>query len=109
MSEKEPPSELWTTFKGGVAVAFGIPILLVVALLGAGSIGRLVSNSAGSVTMLFLMPIGFIGLTQFIYIGPMIYRAGKQGREGFRNGLLVGAGIIFLLQTACMALVFGSR
>ena len=47
--------------------------------------------------------IGFvaIGLTQLLYVIPAIIIASRKGRKGIVKGLIIMAGITFLLNAAC--------
>jgi len=57
--------------------------------------------------LLFLHPPGvvLIGLVQLIYIIPAIIIANVKGRKGIVQGLLIGAGITFLVNAACFGIV----
>jgi len=49
-----------------------------------------------------------IGLTQFIYLGPALVWAGVKGKKGLLQGMLIGAGITFLVNVACFGYVMYS-
>lgn len=48
----------------------------------------------------FFAYFGF-GLTQLIYIIPVVYLARAKGWSDFAKGLIIGASILLLLNTAC--------
>ncbi|SFE80226.1 hypothetical protein SAMN05216378_4122 [Paenibacillus catalpae] len=55
--------------------------------------------------LLFLFPIGFflIGIAQIVYLLPAILIFNKK--TGIVQGLLIGAGITFLVNAACFGLL----
>lgn len=55
--------------------------------------------------LLFLFPIAFffIGIAQLVYVLPAIVVFHR--RKGILQGLLIGAGITFLLNAACFGLL----
>jgi len=57
--------------------------------------------------LLFLVPpaIFFIGLTQLIYVIPAAIIAFSKGKKEIGQGILIGAGITFLVNTACFGAV----
>lgn len=57
--------------------------------------------------LLFLYPpsLVLIGLIQLFYIIPAIIIANVKGRKGIVQGLLIGAGITFLVNAACFGIV----
>lgn len=59
---------------------------------------------------IFIPPIGFfslifIGLSQLIYMIPAFIYFRKQGETETAQGLIIGAGITFLLNAACTGIV----
>lgn len=50
----------------------------------------------------------FIGLSQLVYMIPAIIIAFSQGKPQLGKGFLIGAGITFLLNAACMGMIFVS-
>ncbi|MFD0960714.1 hypothetical protein [Paenibacillus chungangensis] len=57
--------------------------------------------------LLFIVPIAFffIGIAQIVYLLPAMFIVRK--RSGIVQGLLIGAGITFLLNAACFGLLMG--
>ncbi|GBG10693.1 hypothetical protein PAT3040_05445 [Paenibacillus agaridevorans] len=55
--------------------------------------------------LLFLFPVSFffIGVVQLLYLLPAIIICRKRG--GIVQGLLIGAGVTFLLNAACFGIV----
>ena len=52
--------------------------------------------------------LAFIGLTQAIYIIPLISFARSRGKKNLANGLIIGASILFMLNATCLGLaLFG--
>lgn len=58
--------------------------------------------------LLFIFPAAFffIGIAQLVYVIPALIIA--RNRRGIMQGLLIGAGITFLLNAACFGFVFYS-
>lgn len=58
--------------------------------------------------LLFLYPMAFIfiGVVQLIYLIPALIVL--RNKKGVFQGLLIGAGITFLLNAACFGLMLGS-
>lgn len=56
--------------------------------------------------LLFLVPIAyfFIGVAQLLYLIPAIIICRKN--QGMTQGLLIGAGITFLINVACFGYIF---
>jgi len=48
------------------------------------------------------MPL-YIGVTQFFYLGPLIYRKRNQQRPEFVKGLWIASAVTFLLNASCWA------
>lgn len=94
----------------GKQVWLGILYCLLLHVAAAALIYGIISVAdAETVTILLLMALGFIGVTQVLYITPAAIIAKKKGRTGIMQGLLIGAGITFLLNAACYGLVFSSH
>jgi hypothetical protein len=57
--------------------------------------------------LLVLVPsaIFFIGIAQLIYIVPATVIAFSKGKRAIGQGILIGAGITFLVNTACFGAV----
>ena len=57
--------------------------------------------------LLFIFPFSFlfIGVAQLVYLIPVLIYFRKN--KGMVQGLLIGAGITFLLNAACFGLVIG--
>ena len=48
------------------------------------------------------MPLD-VGVTQFFYLGPLIYRERKKRRPEFVKGLWIASAVTFLLNASCWA------
>jgi len=57
-----------------------------------------------------LYPIGYalIGLAQLAYVTPLIIYAALKGKKKLLQGVLVAAGVTFLVNAACFGLVISS-
>ncbi|MCU6712078.1 hypothetical protein M6D81_25600 [Paenibacillus sp. J5C_2022] len=57
--------------------------------------------------LLFIVPVAFffIGIAQVVYLLPAIFIVRKK--SGIVQGLLIGAGVTFLLNAACFGLLLG--
>ena len=68
-----------------------------------------VGNGIGMLLLLHLLQIPMalfsawiaIGVSQLVYVVPYGVKLSKEGRKQSLKGLLIGAGITFLLNTAC--------
>jgi hypothetical protein len=97
--------------------AIGLAIVcvghVVAYIVGAGVTGLLQGFSGSSDLAGFLWMGGLVpGLTQILWVVPIAVWAGVTGRKSTLIGLLVTAGIVFLLNAACfggMALLFGGE
>lgn len=54
--------------------------------------------------LIFPMALAFIGITQLIYVGPALVYFRKD--TAMMQGILIGAGITFLINAACFGIVF---
>lgn len=59
-------------------------------------------KSPNVAAMGFGMPL-YIGVTQFFYLGPLIYRERKKQRPEFVKGLWIAGALTFLLNATCWA------
>ena len=50
--------------------------------------------------------LAFIGLSQFVYLLPAILVYQRKKRPGVVNGLVIVAGITFLINATCTVLIF---
>jgi hypothetical protein len=76
MSDDKPfqAPEFRRSFKGGVAVAFAIPLLLSILGFSLSSLARALSiDMSGYLPLTEVFFLIFIGFTQIIYIGPLLY------------------------------------
>jgi hypothetical protein len=58
---------------------------------------------------LTFLPLRYIGLSQLVYMIPVILIARRKGETQTFKGLIIGASITFLLNAACNGLVFMSQ
>lgn len=49
-----------------------------------------------------------IGLSQWLWVLPLVKRARKQGRPEFAKGMMSGAWMVFLLNAGCWGIIGGS-
>ena len=97
MSDTPNAKHLWI----GLAESLGAATLFVlvfVSLINAGGDWPL---AMGGMFLVF-----GIGLTQILWIGPLIWRARRRGRARETQGPLIGAGIVALLNAACFGAVW---
>ena len=52
------------------------------------------------------VPLAFIGVSQLLYIIPAVLIAQARGRPGIARGLMIAAGVVFLLNSACFGMIF---
>lgn len=72
----------------------------------------LVLLHAGFIFLMQLWPSGllalvFIGIVQWLYVLPTVIILKRNGRTGLMQGVLIGAGLSFLLNAACFGLFLG--
>ena len=79
----------------GIAIVFGILVLLAVLLELLLDV-RLPG-------MVAWFPVFLIGVTQVVYMGPVIYYAYRRGHANVAKGLILGAALTFALSAACWA------
>jgi hypothetical protein len=56
-----------------------------------------------------ILPVVYIGLSQLVYMIPVILIARRKGETETAKGLIIGASITFLLNATCNGLFFFSR
>jgi hypothetical protein len=89
-NEPRDPGSFW------IGMLLGFTLNLMAMLLFCGSIG--VTHGASA-------PLAFaIGLTQLIYLGPVMIYFKRKGKINSLMGVAVIAGITLLLDTTCMTL-----
>jgi hypothetical protein len=94
----EPKGSLWPGFGLSLLLhLFQIPLVILILIF-----------SKGEDQLYALFSILFIGVSQLIYMIPAIAIAAVKGKSHIVKGLIIGASIVFLLNAACMGLVFGS-
>src|SRR5262249_60596817 len=92
--------EVWRGFWIGMLMhLLQIPLVVILTLIGA------------KVVMDLEFPFGwvsplFIGVTQFLYLGPLIYRKRKEREYEFVKGIWICSGVTILLNSICWAPVF---
>ena len=98
-NQKEPEG----SYGYGILLAFGLNAAFALIMIVIFSLLYDFSRS-------FLAPpLAFIGVSQWIYIIPAIVLAFAKGKSHLVKGLLIGAGITFLLNAACAgAVMMGS-
>jgi hypothetical protein len=94
----------WDNAVVGALLAFAmhlvwIPVLLALGLLADGG------ATQELIVPLMLAPLVFIGVAQALYVGPAFWWARRRGLSRLAQGLLIGAGITFLLNAACWGLI----
>ena len=90
---------------GGIAIVVGMHLLWLVLLFVEGALVDAGAISGELVVPLMLAPLLFIGVAQVLYAGPAFWWARRSGRTRLAQGLLIGAGLTFLLNTACWGLI----
>ena len=101
-----PENDLFSSNQEEPEGNFGYGILLTFGLhttfAGIWFILWLIRSAAwndGNLTL--LIPLLLIGITQCIYMIPAIVIVNAKGKSHLVKGLLIGAGITFLLNAAC--------
>jgi hypothetical protein len=74
-------------------------LLHPVALVVIGIIGTAMDRREGS--LLVLPFLAFIGLTQWLYIGPAAWLLRSRGRTAIAKGVVIGGGLVTLASTLC--------
>ena len=84
----------------GVARGFLLSLLLhPVALVVIGIIGTWIDRREGA--LLVLPFLAFIGLTQWIYIGPAAWLLRRRGSTAIAKGVVIAGGLVTLASTLC--------
>ena len=94
----------WDDAVVGALLALALHLLWVPVLL---LLGLLADNGAAqeAIVPLMLAPLLFIGVAQLLYVGPAFWWTRRRGFVRLAQGLLIGAGITFLLNAACWGLI----
>ena len=95
--------------KGSVWSGLGVTLVLhmLVQVAAFFILVTIVSGERG--LELAILPLGYIGVSQLVYMIPVIFIARRKGETETFKGLIIGASITFLLNAACNALVFMSQ
>jgi hypothetical protein len=92
------PTEPQRPYRGdvwlGLGQGLGINCLVFV-------FGMIVATSAFLFQTWILRIVMAIGVTQFVYLGPLMLRAHRNHRPGKMAGLIIAASITLLLNAAC--------
>ncbi len=84
----------------GVAGGCLLSLLLhPVALVVIGIIGSAIDRREGA--LLVLPFLAFIGLTQWLYVGPAAWLLRWRGRMAIAKGVVIGGGLVTLASTLC--------
>ena len=77
----------------------GIGLTVLAFLLGGGVLFGIGSLVSGGYQEIFLVPLTVMGLTQVLWVAPLAIWARNEKKTLW--GILVTAGVIFLLNGAC--------
>jgi hypothetical protein len=84
----------------GVARGCLLSVLLhPVALIVIGIIGTAIDRREGA--LLVLPFLAFIGLTQWVYLGPAAWLLRRRGTTAVAKGVVIGGGVVTLGSTLC--------
>jgi len=108
MSDLIPPrrpdeTRGWDIAKGiALTAALHVGGFLVILAISA------IADSAGvqDSGFVMLMPLLFIGAVQVLYMLPAWMIARRKGRHGIALGLVIGAALTFLANSACFGTLF---
>ena len=94
----------WDNAVVGAVLALAMHLVWLPVLL---LLGLLVDSGATTeiIVPLMLAAVLFIGVTQLLYVGPAFWWARRRGYTRLAQGVLIGAGITFLLNAACWGLI----
>ncbi len=95
----ESEREVARDFRNGVGYCFGLHAIFA-ALLAVFYLLQGAENGA------IFVPLWFLGVTQSVYIIPVLVVARAKGSSEIAKGLFVGAAITFLLNAACVGYTF---
>lgn len=95
--------------RGSIWAGVGLTLLFhfVVQVCLLFILGAIVTGERG-LEVAFL-PLIYIGLSQLVYMIPVILIARHKGETETAKGLIIGASITFLLNAACNGLLFFNR
>ena len=74
--------------------------------IGLGLLLQVIQIPLGVVTS--LISLIFIGVSQLLYIIPVIVIYGRKGRPGIVKGLAITAALIFMLNATCTVIFFAA-
>jgi hypothetical protein len=89
----------------GVVVGLGLQLLQIPLALAAGWLACQFDRS-GYCALAAIAPVMFIGVSQLLYMAPALIAA-FVWKRGLVKGLLIAAGVTFLLNAGCYAGLFG--
>jgi len=100
MRSQLPPTTPAGDIATGCVLTIVFHIIVIVAVFGMVifTTSSVVENALTG----FLLGLG---VSQVVYMGPAIYYAYRRGRPNIAKGLIIGAGITFLLMAACWAII----
>ena len=94
----------WDNAVVGALLALALHLLWVPVLLLLGLFAD-TGATQEVIVPLMLAPLLFIGAAQLLYVGPALWWARRRGFTKLVQGLLIGAGLTFLLNAACWGLI----
>jgi hypothetical protein len=91
------------------SIRSGLAITLVLHVLGQLVLGLIaLAIPTGDGPSLTLLPLFFLGLSQLLYMIPAILLLLRRGDSETARGMIIGAGLTFLLNATCSGLFFFS-
>lgn len=93
----------------GILMAIGLGVGALVLLVGTLPLAYLIPGVGVLYEWLGILFIGgatFIGVTQLLYIVPLVLQAQRAGQAEYAKGLMIGASLLFVLNAACTFLIF---
>ncbi len=90
-------------------VSLGVLATLGLHVLGIGGLALIGASlhlaGVPSYELLGLMPLLFIGAAQFLYLIPAWVMFRRRGLHGLAVGLVIGASVTFLVNSACFGML----
>lgn len=90
----------------GILLVFGMHILAIIicGVLNSLLITLLGPNPVSTITYVLVISLLGIGISQLVYVVPVIFLLKRQGQWGVMKGVIIGAVITALLNGGCWLL-----
>ena len=102
MPAETAPKNLKGSYASGIGVVWGLNLLQIILTL---NLAGFVPGAAENDRSLLTLSLRFFGLSQLLYVFPLLYWAHRNRTKQYSVGVAIGAAVTFLLSTACWAVM----